>query len=240
MERKPEDTGRIIRELYETLLSVYGPQGWWPLRSGKHNIVFTEGGYHPGVSVKLSLNEQFEISAGAVLTQNTAWNNAASAIDALLTAGMLSAEAVAAAEHEKLAGLIRSSGYFNQKAERLKILADYYIRKRGEIPERAELLRLKGIGPETADSILLYAWDIPVFVIDAYTRRLLSKITADESFQRMKYEDVRYVFEHSLAESVGIYQEYHALVVIHCKTFCRKVPFCKGCPLVSICKYREK
>ena len=112
MERKPEDTGRIIRELYDALLSVYGPQGWWPLRSRRDGTGFTPGGYHPGILAELSFDEKFEISAGAVLTQNTAWNNAASAIDSMLDTGLLETESVASCELGKLGGLIRSSGYF--------------------------------------------------------------------------------------------------------------------------------
>ncbi len=178
--------------LYRRLLRKYGRQGWWPGDS------------------------QYEIVAGALLTQNTSWRNAEKAIKNLKNENLLHPSRILETPDSRLRLLLRPSGYYRQKAERLKILTRKYleIKKRKSLPTREELLSLKGIGKETADSILLYAFDLPVFVIDAYTRRFCSHYGL---FKGRGYDDYRSFFESSLPRSVPLYKEYHALIVAWAK-----------------------
>ncbi len=153
------------------MISHYGPRGWWPL-IGK--------GYHPGGSyVPRTPGERFEVIVGAILTQNTSWNNVGISLRILHDRQLLDPEAFLRMPEDELAGLIRSSGYFRQKSRKLRIAAAFFLDKAfhkagtAAVPRREELLSLWGIGPETADSILLYAFGVPAVVIDAYTRRIL-------------------------------------------------------------------
>jgi endonuclease-3 related protein len=176
---------------------------------------------------------------GAILTQNTAWVNVERAIANLKAQGLLEPSALAAVPLEQLAEAIRPSGYYKQKAKKLKALVDMFGREYGfniERMRRQELLALRnkllgvyGIGPETADSILLYALDKPVFVVDAYTKRIFSR----HGFfpDSRDYSQVQDFFEAHLPREVGLYNEYHALVVYTGKEFCRTKPRCAGCPL---------
>jgi len=176
---------------------------------------------------------RFEVAIGAVLTQNTSWKNAAKAVSALSAAGMIDPARLASATHEEVAVLVHSSGYYNQKARRLGILARYFLEAGDCPPERESLLALEGIGPETADSILLYAFSRTFFVVDAYTKRLFSKlgvIRGNESYDR-----IRGLFEGSLERTPEIYNEYHALVVAQCKRVCLRVPVCNECPISALC-----
>ena len=211
-----------LKQVYERLLKAYGPQHWWP-------------GDTP-----------FEVMVGAVLTQNTAWTNVEKAIHNLKLYEALSPQAILNAPHEQLAQWLRPSGYFNIKADRLKHYCHWYI-EQGEYPLlslwetlelRKGLLSVKGVGPETADDILLYAFERPVFVIDAYTRRIFSRldyISHDEG-----YETLRVYFEKGLARNVDkvrLFNEYHALIVNHAKDYCRKKPVCESCCLSRVCHY---
>ncbi len=222
-DRKTADT---IREVCEILLSEYGRQGWWPVTRRK-------GGEPEYLGGPRDRRERFEVAIGAVLTQNTSWKNAARAVSALSAAGMIDPARLAAAAQEEVAGLIRSSGYYNQKARRLGILARFFLDAGDGPPERESLLALEGIGPETADSILLYAYSGTFFVVDAYTKRLFSRlgvIRGNESYDR-----IRGLFEGSLERTPEIYNEYHALVVEHCKCRCMRVPVCIDCALSTLC-----
>ncbi len=174
--------------LYLLLLEEYGPQGWWPAES------------------------QFEVVAGALLTQNTNWRNAEAAIANLRAAGKLSPRAILGTQNPELETLIRPSGFYRQKAARLKALSGKYleIRSRGGPPSREELLSVKGVGKETADSILLYAFGLPFFVIDSYTRRFCSH---QRLFEGKEYDEYRMFFESSLPRDAALYKEYHALIV---------------------------
>ena len=203
--------------MFNTLLSAYGPQHWWP-------------GDTP-----------FEIMVGAVLTQNTAWINVEKAIANLVKHDKLSAAGIVAARKDHLANWLRPSGYFNVKAERLKNFCRWYVEagdfnalsKLDTDTLRDSLLTINGVGPETADDILLYAFERPVFVIDAYTRRLFSRlglIAGDEA-----YEDLRLACEDTLASDAGLYNEFHALIVVHAKTVCRVRPRCGDCLLRRRC-----
>ncbi len=203
--------------VFRALLERYGPQHWWP-------------GEGP-----------FEVMVGAVLTQNTAWENVERAIARLKAAGALDARVIAASEPRRLAEWIRPAGYFNVKARRLQAFCAWYLERGGlealrrQPTEtlRADLLAVHGIGPETADDILLYALGRPVFVIDAYTRRLFARLgLVGEDWG---YERLRAWFEDGLPREVPLFNEYHALIVRHAKEHCRKRPRCAGCPLASRC-----
>ena len=208
---------RQLQTLYRQLLSQYGPQHWWPA------------------------DTPFEVMVGAILTQNTAWTNVERAIGNLKRENLLSAELIARCPKAHLAVFLRPSGYFNVKADRLKQFCAWYVEMGGyerlkfhtTQGLRNRLLAVKGIGPETADDILLYAFDRAVFVIDAYTRRLLLRlgwIKGDES-----YETLRLGFERALGRNVKQYNEYHALIVKHSKDICQPRPRCSGCPLNAWC-----
>ncbi len=208
----------VLADYFNALLNAHGPQHWWPGRS------------------------PFEIIVGAILTQNTSWTNVEAAIKNLRAAQLLTPRAVEAVATAKLARLIRPSGYFRQKAKKLQAFTEFLFSCYGgslvrmfRTPTamlRARLLSVHGIGPETADSILLYAGKHPVFVIDAYTRRILErhKLATKEN----SYEELRRLFEFSLPHDPQLFNEYHALIVHTGKKFCRKSEaLCSECPLKS-------
>ncbi len=209
------DLGELLIEIYQTLRSAYGHRGWWP-------------GETP-----------FEIMVGAVLTQRTNWRNVAKAIDALKSAGAMEPAALSRLDPVQLQTLVRPAGYYRQKAARLKRLVDWLIeRTRGDLELmqdvatedlREELLALRGVGPETADSILLYAFDRPVFVVDAYTKRVTVRHgLIDEA---CGYFELKDLFESNLPRDVGLYKDYHAQLVEVGKRQCRTRPLCAACPL---------
>jgi endonuclease-3 related protein len=213
----------IIAKMYNELYREYGPQKWWPTT--------LEGELHPTYhGKKINEKQRFEIIAGAILTQNTSWKNVEKAIIELNKAKVLDIDKIRKINRKKLAQLIRSAGYYNQKAERLKIAAEFIFNNKN--PSREELLEVKGIGPETADSILLYAFEKPYFVIDAYTKRIMSRI----GFSFNSYDELQSIFVKSLPKKTRLYNEYHALLVELAKAHCRAKPLCKGCPLHQICK----
>lgn len=237
---------RRVRGLYNILARHYGPQGWWPLRSRRitagasvnFTIGFNSGGYHPEIIHIPKNADRFEIAAGAVLTQNTSWNNASAAIDVLIERDLLSPEKILQISFESLSALIRPSGYHNQKAVKLKFLAQLFLE--GSVnPERSELLSVWGVGPETADVILLYAFGRPVFVIDAYTRRILSRFTGKGEIENIDYDKLSASVQNVFYDDVECFREYHALLVLHAKKYCLKTPVCSGCPLGGACKKKK-
>lgn len=203
--------------VFERLYGHYGPQEWWPADS------------------------TFEILLGAVLTQNTAWTNVEKALAGLRHAALTRPEAIVEAPHETLAAAIRPAGYFNVKARRLKALCRAYLAWGGQsamaaMPTgtlREALLDVHGIGRETADDILLYAFQRPVFVVDAYTHRIFERLGLLEA--GMGYEAVRQRFEAALGPDVEVFNEYHALIVQLGKSICRPRPLCDRCCLSPIC-----
>ena len=206
-----------FKDIYDILLAHYGPQHWWPAETA------------------------FEVMIGAVLVQNTAWQNASKAIDNLKNAGLMSALAICDASSERLASLIVSSGYFNIKTQRLKALCGWLLEK-GDIPSikdqspgalRKDLLGIHGIGNETADDILLYALEKPIFVIDAYTRRIFSRLGLVE--HDASYNVLQNSFQQALDNDVYLFNEYHALIVAHGKNICQKKPICVKCCLQQHC-----
>jgi len=209
----PSSIRSSLLRIYRLLHNEFGAQQWWP------------GG------------TRLEIAVGAVLTQNTAWANVEKAMAMLKSRRLLSLDRLARLSPGRLAPLIRSAGFYNVKARRLAALlawlrAEGGFAGLGRIPTgelRPRLLACNGVGPETADSILLYALGRPVFVVDAYTRRILSRyglVAGDEP-----YEALRLLFESSLPRSTKLYNEYHALLVRLAKSNCRQRPLCDTCPL---------
>ena len=207
-----------LGELYRALLKEHGPQGWWPLLGVRGTNPTKTGslrGYHPGdFTYPRNAGQRFEICVGAILTQNTAWPNVEKALLRLKAVKALSAAALLGLPEKELAAHIRPAGYFNQKAKKLKVFAHFFQGLRGRTPTRDELLSLWGIGPETADSILLYAYRVPTFVVDAYTRRVL--LSAGMTRETC-YDALKALFERSLPRDAALYQEFHALLVEHGK-----------------------
>jgi endonuclease III related protein len=211
-------------EVYRRLRGAYGPRRWWPVTPPGGTAPRYTGGPRSGL-------QRFEVAVGAVLTQNTAWSNAARAIESLNRLGAMSPRAIERMDIGSLAAAIRSAGYYNQKAKRLKTIARYFRSHR--TGTREGLLALDGVGPETADSIMLYAFGARYFVVDAYTRRLFGRLAlVDPSGS---YEEIRDRFERNLPRRVFVYREYHALIVEHGKQVCRKSPMCKNCLLKNMC-----
>ncbi|MBM3307453.1 MAG: hypothetical protein FJY74_03920 [Candidatus Eisenbacteria bacterium] len=203
-----------VSDAYRTLLSVYGPQGWWPSRG------------------------PFEMMVGAVLTQHASWRNAERAIEAMRSLGLLAPEAIVRTSPAALARIIRSSGPFTRKAETLIALA-WAVREHGRGLEqflslnaetlRTTLLAIRGIGPETADAIVLYAAGKAAFVVDAYTRRFVVRHGLVP--QRASYAAIQELFTRALPQDVSVYAECHALLVRLGKDRCRATRRCAGCPL---------
>lgn len=219
-----------VRDAYERLLKHFGPRGWWPLASCGDLSGFDEHGYHRGnYSYPLPGEQQFEVAVGAILAQNTSWVNAEKALQVLRQKGLLTRKKLHNVDKQRLAALIRSSGYFNQKAKKLKMFAGF----EGEMT-RENLLALWGVGKETADSILCYAYHQPVFVVDAYTLRIFHRL----GFPEEGYDAVQAMVMGEL-KKVEDLNEFHALLVELGKTICtRQHPACERCPLTRVCAKR--
>ncbi len=215
------NTLEALLDIYHRLNSHFGHLNWWP-------------GDTP-----------FEVIIGAILTQNTNWNNVESAIYNLKTDDLLTAERILSISTERLAELIRPSGYYNQKAARLKAVCRYLIDRCGadldklnRIPTavlREELLSINGIGPETADSILLYALNRTVFVVDAYTKRVFNRIGLIG--EKAEYHDIQRFFMENLEHDRELFNDFHAQLVALGKNYCKTKPACDKCPLTEICDY---
>lgn len=215
---------RSLRQIYSLLKKRYGPQNWWPAKT------------------------PFEVVVGALLTQNTSWKNVEKAIGNLRKEGLLSFNKIRKVHPKLLGRIIRPAGYFNVKARRLKNLIAFLDQECGgklngffkeEVRGlRSKLLSVNGVGPETADSILLYAAYKPIFVIDAYTKRIFSRLgfTAPHA----DYETLQRFFMGHLPRRRGLYNEYHALIVEHAKTTCQPRPKCGHCPLNGMCHYHQQ
>jgi endonuclease-3 related protein len=223
MDNEKRMKNRLI-EIFDRLLEYFGPRFWWPADS------------------------PFEVCVGAILTQNTSWGNVEKALYNIKEKNLLSPEALRAIPIEELAQQIRPAGYFNVKSARLKDFIDWlfdgYNGSLGRMfagdwrDLREELLEVKGIGPETCDSILLYAGHKPSFVVDTYTKRLFSRLGL--LGEKASYEEIRGLFMANLPADIQLYNEYHALIVQHCKDFCRKKPLCESCPLNLKCRFYQE
>ena len=218
MAKKTNHTQKTLTDIYDALYQSFGPQHWWPGDTA------------------------FEVAVGAILTQNTNWGNVEKAIANITAIKAMNAKALHNMSHTDLASLIRPAGYFNVKANRLKAFLELLVHdfkgsmKRMKKVEtdsmRERLLSVNGIGPETADSILLYALEKPVFVIDTYTKRVMSRHgLVSES---ISYHELQKVFHKHLPLDVQLFNEYHALFVMAGKNYCKPKPKCTGCPLEGI------
>lgn len=241
-------------KVYEKLYSSFGPQGWWPITKKGKKLP----GYYPLSYSRKKYSEKLEICLGAILTQNTSWKNAERALFNLTANKLIDVKKINVISKNRLAAFIRPSGYYNQKAERIKNFAKYILCNYGASISlffknstkklRNELLSLSGIGPETADSILLYAASRPVFVVDAYTIRAGARMGwfgAGKNFliplcgkKDKDYKNIQEFFHNALPVSFKIYNEFHALIVELGKNYCRKKPACEKCPLKSECRKR--
>ncbi len=220
---KPSRRFRLYN-IYNILYKTYGPRKWWPA------------------------DTPFEVIAGAILTQNTSWNNVEKAITKLKANKTLTPGKLKEMSKNRLASLIKSCGYYNIKATRLKHFAEYLVKNYGgslkkffsnSTPHtREELLAINGIGPETADSILLYAANRPVFVVDAYTKRILQRQGLIKP--NATYEQIQKLFEDNFPKNSRLFNEYHALIVQHGKDVCRKKPICSACVLRKECKFAQR
>ena len=210
-----------LRKIHKALLDHYGPQNWWPGDS------------------------EFEICIGAILTQNTSWHNVEKAIGNLKAGNLLKPEALYKLPVYELAQLIIPSGYYNIKADRLRNFLEFLVAQNGGsfkrvfsggIDEvRKRLLSVRGIGPETADSMILYAGGLPVFVIDAYTMRIFTRLGLCR--QNVSYPDLQRLFMNNLKPAdTSLFNEYHALLVRLGKQVCKKKPVCSECPIAEMCE----
>ena len=212
----------LLSSMYDRLLAEYGPQGWWPAET------------------------DFEMLVGAVLTQNTAWTNVERALTNMKKAGALNAAALRDTDLERLAAMIHPSGYFNAKARKLRALGEFLARYDDDLIRlfrskpllelRKELLAVFGIGAETADSMLLYAGGLPIFVIDSYTLRVLDRMRSGS--RELKYETAQRLFHRDKGiDPERHYGEFHALIVAHGKDTCRaRDPACDQCPVLDMCR----
>lgn len=225
-----------IRSAYTRLLSFHGPQGWWPIIDA--SIPRSE--YHVGAP--RNGRDFFEISIGAILTQNIAWKNVDTALSALKTRGILDPASLRRMRLRALAGIIRPTGYYNQKAIKIKNFMAWYRRYEFDYRRlqdldtaflRTELLDVNGIGPETADSILLYGLGRGIFVVDAYTRRIFTRLGVLSGNEG--YHEIQEIFHRRFHGTAQECNEYHALIVAHGKDYCKKRPRCDTCCLSRMC-----
>jgi endonuclease-3 related protein len=217
--RERRSRGRHLRRLYRRLLAAFGHAGWWPGES------------------------PFEVCVGSILVQNTAWANVERTLDGLRRRRLLSFRALHRLPPSRLARLLRPSGTFRVKASRLRAFLDFLgteyggrVEAMGEEDPRSvreKLLAVRGIGPETADSIALYAAGHPVFVVDAYTRRVFGRLGLLSG--RERYDDVQRFFMDALPRDAALYNDFHAQIVRLAKDVCRHRPRCAECPLADVC-----
>jgi len=232
-------------KIYKLLYKAFGPQNWWP-SSVRLRRTSSFALRAPADKSEGKPAAPFEVIVGAILTQSTNWKNVEKAIASLIKARQLSLNKLSKIDNRELEGLIRPAGYFRQKAKKLKAFVRHVISNHGTLKKmfsqplkelRQELLSIHGIGPETADSIILYAANKPSFVVDAYTKRIGHRLGL---FSFSKYDEIKAYFEQNLPGSVETFNEYHALLVELGKRFCRKKPLCGECPLALICRNSGK
>ncbi len=205
-----------LLDLYNRLLETFGYQNWWPVDYDYHKIHKTD--------------PKDEIIIGAILTQNTAWKNVEKALDNLKSKHALSLNVIKTMDINLLQSLIRPAGFFKRKSLILKEISN----NMHDNIKRDELLNIKGIGKETADSILLYAYDKPYFVIDAYTKRILERVF---NIKFKEYDEYAFFIKSQVQEDINLYKEYHALIVKLAKEHCLKKPLCEGCILKDSCEH---
>jgi len=230
-----------VEEIYSILAAAYGKQGWWPIFST------AAGQSEYGTGAPKDDKDRFEIVIGAILTQNVAWKNVEKGLESLKRNKIFTPRKLHKADSELIAQCIRPTGYFNQKTIKIKNFLNWFKAYHYSFDElsgfktpvlRDDLLGVNGIGPETADSILLYALNRKIFVIDAYTKRIFSRlnyISSDDS-----YDSVQNFFQKHFNGTVRKYSEYHALIVVHGKDICKNKPLCSRCCLKNICSFNSE
>jgi endonuclease-3 related protein len=204
-------------KVYNALYAAFGPQHWWPAKT------------------------PFEVVVGAILTQQAPWKNVERAINNLKTAKLLTPGRIANANLLLLQKLIRPAGFYKVKSKRLKEISKLYpgMKELGKKPvnkAREDILEMDGIGPETGDSILLYAFGMPTFVVDAYTKRFVKRYGFTAGWKKVDYDNTKTFFEDNVTRNVQIYNEFHALIVELGKRHCKTKPVCERCPLSRRCK----
>lgn len=226
----------LISLIYEKLYDLYGPQGWWPLinlNSFNPNKTGAIRGYHAkNYDLPLKRNDIYEVILGAILTQNTSWLQAENALFNLNELNVIDPEKLTKLDDETLKLAIRCAGFLNQKSIYLREITKFFIELDGRVPTRKELLEVKGVGNETADSILLYAYKQPEFVIDAYTKRIFTHLGIIND--NIKYLELKELFKSNLEKDYMIFNEYHALIVEHAKRYYNKKPYGINDPLKDI------
>jgi len=219
--------------IYKSLYKIYGPQGWWPIIKKNSKDTGIACTYHPeDYHIPQNKSQIYEICIGAILTQNTAWKNVEKALINLHQINGLNPKNINKINFEELKQAIRPAGYFNQKAKKIQQFNEFFQNLKNKTPSRENLLNVWGIGPETADSILLYAYKQTSFVIDVYTKRIFSNLGLID--ENMKYDEVKSIFEQNIKSDLIIYQEYHALIVEHAKNFYNKKSNYSKDPLIKI------
>lgn len=219
-----------IKEMYLILSEGYGPQGWWPIMSKAGAKGFDSRGYHKGIyDYPRTRSQRFEVVAGSVLTQNTSWKNVEKALGVMHSEGLVSPEKILGSKDSVLAGKIRAAGYYNQKAKKLKGASKWFLDNDSRISgsgdseneiktAREALLKVNGVGPETADSILLYAYRKPIFVVDAYTRRIFQSFNFynPDAVGKNEYDHLQGLVHKAFRnerDKTKIFNEFHALIV---------------------------
>jgi endonuclease III related protein len=225
-----------ILKIYKYLFSLYGPQGWWPIIDSEGADAMKKDsirGYHPyNYELPETPKQIYEIILGSILTQNTSWLLAERALINLFKLNAINPQKLLRLEEDVLKDAIKSAGFLNQKSIYLKEITKFFISLENKIPLRKELLEVKGVGNETADSILLYAYKRLEFVIDNYTKRFFAYLGLID--ENNSYNKIKKLFESSLPADIIIYQEYHALIVEHAKRYYKKNPYGNNDPLKKI------
>ena len=225
-------------EIYNLLYAHFGQQNWWPVtEQGELHSKYSGGPKNE--------RQQLEVIFGSILTQNTSWKNVEKAIFQLNKKELVDIKKIIKIDTKKLAEAIKSSGYHNQKAKKLKNFCNFLLNKhKGDLKDlfendverlRQELLSVNGIGPETTDSIILYAAKKPMFVVDAYTRRIFGRV----GFKEKTYDEFQGLFMKSMPNNEKLFNEYHALIVELGKNICKKSPLCGECPINKHCDYQK-
>jgi len=231
-----------ILELYNKLYDEYGPQGWWPITnyagSNTSKIGSTNSYHISDYSFPRNTNEVFEVCLGSILTQNTTFTSVEKSLNNLNKLNALTPDEILNLEEDAFKTAIRPSGYHNQKTRYIINFISFFKSLKNETPTRSELLKQVGIGPETADSILLYAYKQPEMKVDAYTKRLLTALNLIS--EQAKYHDMKELIEKSIKSEITdkkqlvvIFQELHALIVNHCKLFYSRKPYGQNCFILA-------
>jgi endonuclease-3 related protein len=231
-----EKMRNLIIKIYQKLYDLYDAQGWWPLinyNGVNLNKIGAIRGYHPkNYDLPQKRNDIYEILLGAILTQNTSWLQAEKALFNLNELNAIDPQKLLQLNDEVLKSMIKCAGFLNQKSIYLREITKFFIELNGKIPTRKELLTVKGVGNETADSILLYAYKQPEFVVDTYTKRIFIHLGLVN--ENIKYMELKEFFESNLPKDVAVYQEYHALIVEHAKRYYGKNPYGVNDPLIEL------